>query len=357
MTLSDDSRSNVYPFKKPASKGFRFVSMLTEIVPPVFINERFNLEKDSINVYAGYGSSRKTMLCQYIALHIAYGKPLFGKFPVERCKVMHLDYEQGVNRTLRRYKRMANVSGIVLDDEWMKFSPAGQNIKITDPSAEVELIKEIEGFNPGLVIIDSFKASTDIDENSSKIREPIDMVAQVCRPRNCAAIIIHHARKPGVDETKTTKCSIRGNGAIRDACDSTVLFHADSKNKISIVEMDKMRDSEEDSTPFGIKIIDIPYGDNPKWGMNIQYISNEQLVNIQSKEKELHEQETACQLHNRIREKFMSLPYMTFKGTKTELVKWLGIKSKTGFEIISNLISQCKIIMSKANETSFRWIE
>ena len=88
-----------------------------------------------------------------------------------------------------------------------------------------------------LVIIDSLKAITEADENSSEIEKTLKMLKRISEKANCCILIAHHKGK-----SKDAKQSGRGHSSIYDSLD--VQMDIDSKNDKFILRCSKMRDGK-----------------------------------------------------------------------------------------------------------------
>jgi hypothetical protein len=86
--------------------------------------------------------------------------------------------------------------------------------KLDESGAEHELREKLAG--KALCIIDSLRASIspDKDENSSAIRDPIDMLGRVSEDTGCCIIILHHQGKGNVRDDRFAS---RGSSAIFEA--------------------------------------------------------------------------------------------------------------------------------------------
>lgn len=214
----------------------RFVAVnaveIARPLPPVpFIVPDLGFARSSApNCIGGYGYSRKTLALQDAALSIAAGAPVWGRFACAQANVVHVDYEQGDYLTHQRYQRLAHARGIDL-------AGLGDRLRfVTSPGAyldsegiEDDLVRLIEESQAGFVIVDSLKAATPtLEENSSAIRIPLDILLRVSTRTGACVTVIHHARKPSRDDTGGAKTILRGSSAIFDACSSVLTFTSET---------------------------------------------------------------------------------------------------------------------------------
>lgn len=223
---------------------------------------------------AGYGDSAKTMLAQNMALSFASGMAVFGVHPVRQGRVLHIDYEQGEYLTRERYQRLARAMGIDLDalvrEDRLRLAcfPAA---KLDDPATEALLKAAVTGFD--VVIIDSLRAaSPKTEENSSEARIPLDMLSRVCAGTTLP-LVIHHARKPTRDQAGSARMSIRGSSALYDALGGCFVAERMDDGTVTLMhEKERLRGLKLD--PISYRIVDVPKGDDPRWGLRVELVPN-----------------------------------------------------------------------------------
>lgn len=198
---------NLSPKKNIVLKG------LKALPPKKYIVKRFEIEEGTITGLCASGSSGKSFFLQYLACCVSSGKPFFDKFDVKQGKVLHLDQEQSEIQTQRRYERLAgwlelkelDIDRVVLENK-INLS----NIK----SIRAELEEAFAGYT--LVLIDSLKAISSIDENSADIEEVPKMLKRISEKLGFAVVLIHHKGK----SSDNTKQSGRGHSSIYDSFDN-----------------------------------------------------------------------------------------------------------------------------------------
>lgn len=151
---------------------------------------------------------------------------------------MHLDYEQGRHLTVDRYQRLmrALCTTVQITHEQLARLATELEVCVMPPAyldtraAEDELVRHCEGH--ALCLIDSYRAACPgIDENASEARVPLDRFARVSERTGCTIIVIHHARKAQQGAPGGQSQTIRGSGAIYDACQTVLILSADSAPK------------------------------------------------------------------------------------------------------------------------------
>lgn len=165
----------------------------------------------------------KSVILQDAGISSALGRSWWGLFPVQRpLKVLWIDLEQGKQTTLLRFKRLALGHDLTPDDLREKLDVL-VSPKIKD---EVQFRKLLEGYD--LAFIDCFRVLCGhIDENDSRVREPLDMCARASESSGCAITIIHHGRKATENNRGGARDVTRGSSAIQDAVDAVYFFDRD----------------------------------------------------------------------------------------------------------------------------------
>jgi hypothetical protein len=121
-----------------------------------------------------------------------------------------------------------------------------------------------------LIVIDSFRAATPgQDENDSQVRDALDMLGGISNKTKCRPAVILHARKPSQDEDAMSSHMIRGSGALYDAADGAWILGAE-KGQPTRVEHVKARSHGEPVEPFALKISDVGFDGDPKWGLMVK---------------------------------------------------------------------------------------
>lgn len=218
---------------------------------------------------AGYGFSMKTLSLQILALAKAMGLPVWGHFPAgPRLRCIHFDAEQGTRLTSERYQRGANGLGI----DWRELDDRLQvvvmpDVRLDSPNAADVYARALEGFD--LAIFDSLRAmAPSLDENSSDIRRVLDLLGSASEKTGVVPVVIHHARKPHKDSVGGSKMSVRGSGAIFDACSSVLVFAAE-KDKPVRVQHEKARTSGVPHSDFDLVAEDIEQDGDHRWGLRV----------------------------------------------------------------------------------------
>lgn len=234
------------------------------------------------HLVAGYGYSGKTLALQSLALSLAAGRPVWGAYPVDARRVVHVDLEQGERLTRRRYQRLALAMGIDLAELGDRLVVAVMPPITLTAEHEPAWRQIMTGRD--LMIGDSLRPATaGADENDSSIRAGLDMLGSLSEATSCRGLMIHHARKPSAD-APGGRYAIRGSSAIYDACDSVYVYSAVQGEPV-LAEHGKARSHGEPTESIALVIEDVSIGDDPRGGVRV-VVHGAELVSQRREERE-----------------------------------------------------------------------
>jgi archaellum biogenesis ATPase FlaH len=201
-----------------------------------FIMKRLGLSRTSLACLCGTGCSGKSLLLQYLSVCVSTGTKFFDSFDVEKGKVVFIDQEQSEDQYQLRLERICGALNIteVLIERAVLLNRL-DSPKLDQEFLEKELIELFTG--SVLVIIDSLKATTEGDENSSCIEKTLKMLKRVAEKANCCVLVCHHKGKG-----KDSKQSGRGHSSIYDSFD--VQIDIDCVDEKYNLRCAKMRDGK-----------------------------------------------------------------------------------------------------------------
>jgi hypothetical protein len=258
----------------PAAKRSAFVeTIITQegtdnLIGDSFVIERLGIARGNSSLLCASSGSGKSFFLQYLASCVQSGMPLFGEFPVMQGSVVHIDQEQSTRQTKERYERIwkgSNMSNMRV--RTLKLAM----YKMDDPQVRDSIKQDMLDICEGqtLVIMDSLKALSGVDENSADIRWILDVLKEVAGESNCAIVIIHHMGKtPG-----SARTSARGHSAIMDAIDVKIDLEGGIGVKGYNLTCSKNRDGVA-FDPLSYDIIDIgaPMKHKPKTTEGLQFL-------------------------------------------------------------------------------------
>jgi energy-coupling factor transporter ATP-binding protein EcfA2 len=237
------------------------------IPPPVdWLVEGLALAPGAPVLLTGYGGSGKTTLAQHLAICVSsaaagarssfqssddpqglrgpgriLGAPkVLGVLEVNRPgPVTHIDYEQGIELTARRYRDL----GLAADSQLrFRAPPTSMPSLAGDDASRAWLADAARGQR--LVLIDSFVAGLGAaldDENAAGVREPLDWLGRVSIETGAVVLVIHHSRKTqrGGDHRQTA----RGSSAITDAVSVHLNYERTADSGGAVLRAAKLRRS------------------------------------------------------------------------------------------------------------------
>ncbi len=219
----------------------------------------------------GQGYVGKTLIATSIALAVATGGLVWGLYTARKGRVLHLDYEQGLRVTARRTQRLARGMGISAKDL------AGQmswgilpNLRLTSKDAEERFVELFTGY--ALVVLDALKGITPgVEENSSEIRDYMNILTRAAERTGCVVLLLHHAGKTPPTGAKPRKEMGRGSSGIFDEC-QTVFVATGEKGQPIYVSHEKDRELGATVEDFGLRIEDVMIDGDAKAGLRVVHL-------------------------------------------------------------------------------------
>ena len=252
------------------------VEQLFAPLPPIpFVAATLDLCPGAPAMIAGYGYSGKTVSAQALLLAVAAGRCAWEnpELATESGRVVHFDYEQGQRLTAERYQRLARAMGVEPHEIDGKLSAhIYPRMYLDDASGAAEdfYVRRVDGAT--LALIDSFRAALrEGDENDSRVRRHLDMLARVSERTGCTMLAIHHARKPNRNDAGGARTAIRGSGAIFDACSSVFVFDGSEKGGPITVHHEKARTTGRPTESFVLVVEDVEVQGEAEAGLRVGY--------------------------------------------------------------------------------------
>jgi len=234
QTLADAGQALARDFA-PATVTQDAIALRAQVQPVEWLVEDL-LPAESLILLAGDGGIGKTWLACHLAGQVALGESLFARFDVPEARpVLYWDEENGSRILASRLSAM--YSGrcppdwhFIVDRQWY----------LTDPTTLPRLERLVEDHGVGLLVIDSFRAVHDLNENDNGAMGPLmNDLRRFTRRAKCSILLLHHTNKPGMIQMSASDRS-RGATAIRDGVDVYLYAKRLSRETFS-VEMDKNR--------------------------------------------------------------------------------------------------------------------
>lgn len=195
----------------------------------------------------GFGYSGKSLFVQSIALHVAAGRRAFDRWDVTKGKVLHIDFDQGLKATKKRYQRLARGHGITLEEleDRLEIESHPPDLRLLAPGAADMLEKVVAGHS--LIITDALKGLTSgIDENESSIRDHLDLLTPISERTGASFLILHHE---GKGDPEDGRMAGRGSSSIYDASGSVFRLQGDKTDKTGPKRLIQLKSSAEAEGP------------------------------------------------------------------------------------------------------------
>jgi RecA-family ATPase len=223
-----------------------------EILTKEFPEEEWLVEDivplPSIVALSGMPGHGKTFVTIHIAMCVARGLPVFGRFASRQAPVLVISEEDYPNHLQGRFKSL----GLTEDEQITYLSQAGFK---SDNKENIDQIIDIvrEG-KFKLVIVDSLRRVHDQDENDSRgmarVAEGLKRIAK----EGVAVLYIHHHRKPEEHKLNNPTVSLRGSTEIQAAVENHFALEKKDNEDILVFRQPKSRNSEA-LKPFEVKIL------------------------------------------------------------------------------------------------------
>lgn len=201
----------------------------------------------SVVAISGYPASYKTWLVLDLALKVAEGKPLFGKFPTEKTGVLLIDEENGARLLQKRFKFL-KADNPSLPLFWTSLN----EFKLTEETVDYLISSAVER-GVRLVIFDSLVRIHSNDENSSGEMAKISTLLKRFVKKDIAVIFTHHNRKTLSGKVNHAQ-DMRGSSEILASPEVHIALQRKGRERVVDVVQTKLRDGEEQK-PFRLELV------------------------------------------------------------------------------------------------------
>lgn len=257
--------------------------LTTEFPPQRWLVEGL-MPLGGITLLSGAPESYKTWVMLDTAVSVAEGKPLFGKFPTSRTKVLIIDEESGERILQERLIALRANSTTPIYTVSMKGA-------IFTQEYVSELIEWCLEQEIGLIVTDSLSRVHKGDESTAKDMSALFALVRQLTTVGISVVILHHNRKsnPGIGYSAN---DIRGSSDILASVDSAVALSTNRSGYVNVMQVKNRIASKE--RPFTIELLeddDYRYFDCTATGKNkddefaerkeaiLQLVSEESTIN------------------------------------------------------------------------------
>ncbi|OLE54569.1 MAG: hypothetical protein AUG51_07750 [Acidobacteria bacterium 13_1_20CM_3_53_8] len=207
------------------------------------------LHKGEIGIINGMPNAGKSTLALNTCLALACGRPFPPLVPYDGKprRVLYLDFENTPRRLQSDLFVMAQAlppkEREVACDNFAVIVGAELNnetLTITNQEHLRQIARETAEHRADLLVIDTLASATSLyDENSNAEiqRKVLTPLRKICRLTGCAALIIDHKGKKGLDAVGGETPLYAGRGASAKACAARVIYNLDADPKAENVSL------------------------------------------------------------------------------------------------------------------------
>lgn len=207
-------------------------------------------EWGTTNMISAPPNNWKSWFVFYIALHIAKGTSVFGKFKTEQSRVMIINEEDSHRSVQDRFKLLG-----VTDTDLPIYFHIAKGLKI-DSIFVKNIIKDLKENNIKVLILDSLRSMHTASENdSTEMQVILDHLKEISR-QDITVIFTHHNRKKSPFGKGDDAESTRGSSAINAAISSHISLEEEVRElgPYLIIRHQKSKAGEKEK-PFEVKIV------------------------------------------------------------------------------------------------------
>ena len=202
-------------------------------------------------LYGRY-KSMKSMLVQHLMLAVASGEPWLGfNTPAEGASVFYLQAEIPHRLLHKRIKKMIGKEGLhTKQPVYIWTEPA---IKLDQTVGLARLMKKVEKYNPGVLIIDPiYKMLTGDMKEQSQISTFLDNMDQIISRHGTTLLLVAHSKKGERDENEWGSDDLLGSVFFSAWPDSIIQIERSAQ--LLTVKFDVVRHAEEDISPVQVMV-------------------------------------------------------------------------------------------------------
>lgn len=285
---------------------------------------------EGIIAISGMPTAYKTWLVLDLAIKVALGIELFGRFMTHRIGVLIVDEETGERWIKERIKKISD------NYELPIYFLSKSGFKLTEESTR-QLIAFAKSRDVGVIVFDSLlRIHTARDENDAVQMGNVFGLFQRLTKEGLTVIFTHHHRKQGTLRSKNISQDMRGSSDILAAVDCHLAVDRKDDDLV-VIHQTKLRQGEE-VKPFQLNVI----REENEWRFEFAGEIEEQKTkqaDFKGAIKDLLEREDKPmykkEIFETLREAGLEGGYSTFKAAiqnmveKGELFEKPGAKNKT----------------------------
>lgn len=270
--------------RRPAhSFKIQWAPALAQPLPPVeWLCEGYSIPRKAYCLVAGESYSGKSLWITDLALAIAAGKSAVGLHQAKQGRVLWLDYDgQGERITRTRLQRMARAYGYELSELGENFGYVWlPQARLDDPDAVDKFTALLDGVS--FVVIDSWRGAcpkTD-EKDRAAVQRVGESMLRIIERTGCTPMMVDHTTKPPRErqggEQRSAMHDIHGSTAKAELAEWVVMFQKAEGKPVKVIHS-KERAAAKTMAPFWLRYEDVPQGADPRWGLSVAHLDQEQL--------------------------------------------------------------------------------
>lgn len=178
-----------------------------------------------IVLFAGKRAAFKSWAALEMAVCMAAGRPLFGKFPCETSPyVLYIDEENGLRVVKQRIDTIKKGLNISVPLEKMCIL-SGEGFRFDVPGSVAWLESFLEKHSPCVIFVDTFRRTHSADDNDATETNAIlhDIVKGLASKYGATFVLLHHMRKGNGKEPNDLMDEMRGSSEVANIADVVLI--------------------------------------------------------------------------------------------------------------------------------------
>jgi hypothetical protein len=189
----------------------------------------------------------KSWLSVYIAICVASGKPVFGRYAVAQGRVVLFNAEDKPGRTKARIQMMCRALDVDVSTLDLHIISA-HGLRLDHPEDVEKLRGTVKALRPTLVVLDPLRRLHSGDEDKAGDMDPLlDALRLMQREYACSVMVVHHVKKMDGDANGQ---ALRGSSVFHAWLDSALYVTAKGKAWDDLRRVDVEHRDSENIEPF-----------------------------------------------------------------------------------------------------------
>lgn len=207
---------------------------------------------EGCGVVGGEPKSFKSFLTNHVAVCVAAGLPVLGRFPTVKGRVLMFNAEDRPRMTRRRIGRMCRALDLDIAALDLKLIDVPA-LRLDDAGTVDKLRATVERERPTLLVLDPLRNLHGLDENDAKIVSALlAPLRLIQRDFKCAVMVVHHLAKAQPDTQRRPGQRLRGSSALHGWLDSALYLTRQANDSIAVIA--EHREAAELSEPLAFKL-------------------------------------------------------------------------------------------------------